>query len=275
MILGMTDRYAVIGNPIEHSKSPQIHAAFAAQTGEAMAYGRLLGTPGRFGEEVRGFFASGGKGLNVTVPFKEEAWELADELSPRARLARAVNTLTPLSDGRIRGDNTDGAGLVRDLQTNHGAELAGKRLLLLGAGGAARGVLGPLCECRPAAIAVANRTAARAEQLAAELRQLGPLEGMGLDRLAGRRFDLIVNATAAGLQNRVPDIPDDLLDAGGWCYDMMYGDQPTAFVRWGHAHGAVRSLDGLGMLVEQAAESFFAWRGLRPDTAPVIAFLRG
>ena len=271
----MTDRYAVIGNPIEHSKSPQIHAAFAAQTGEALEYGRLLGTPGRFAEEVRGFFAGGGKGLNVTVPFKEEAWELADELSPRARLARAVNTLIPLPGGDIRGDNTDGAGLVRDLQVNHGLKLAGKRLLLLGAGGAARGVLGPLCECGPASIAVANRTASRAEQLVAELAELGPLEGMGLERLAGRRFDLIINATAAGLQDRVPDIPDDLLSPGGWCYDMMYGDRPTAFVRWGLAHGAAKSLDGLGMLVEQAAESFFAWRGLRPDTAPVIAALRG
>jgi shikimate dehydrogenase len=270
----MTDRYAVIGNPIEHSKSPQIHTAFAAQTGESLEYDRLLGTPGRFAEEVRGFFASGGKGLNVTVPFKLEAWELADECSPWARLARAANTLIPLPGGRLRGDNTDGVGLVRDLQFNHGAELAGKRLLLLGAGGAARGVLGPVCDCRPAAVVIANRTPGRAEQLAAEFAELGRLEGVGLERLAGRRFDLIVNATAAGLQDRVPEIPDDLLNPGGWCYDMMYGDQPTAFVRWGQAHGAVKSLDGLGMLVEQAAESFYIWRGRRPDTAPVIRALR-
>ncbi len=164
---------------------------------------------------------------------------------------------------------------MRDLRVNHGAELAGKRLLLLGAGGAARGVLGPLCDCRPASIAIANRTPDRAEQLAAELAELGRVEGMGLGRLAGRRFDLIVNATAAGLQDRVPEIPEDLLNPGGWCYDMMYGDQSTAFVRWGQAHGAVKSLDGLGMLVEQAAESFYLWRGLRPDTAPVIRALRG
>lgn len=271
----MTDRYAVIGNPIEHSKSPQIHAAFAAQTGQDLEYGRLLGTPGRFAEEVREFFAAGGKGLNVTVPFKEEAWQLAEELSPRARMAKAVNTLLPLPDGGIRGDNTDGVGLVRDLEQNQGARLDGWQLLLLGAGGAARGVLAPLFEARPAAITIANRTASRAEQLAEKLAELGPLTGIGLDRLEGRRFDLIVNATAAGLQDRVPEIPDELLNPGGWCYDMMYADQPTAFVRWGLAHGAEKSLDGLGMLVEQAAESFFLWRGVRPDTGPVIRSLRG
>jgi len=271
----VTDRYAVIGNPIEHSKSPQIHTAFAQQTGQDLEYTRLLATPGRFAEEVRAFLAKGGKGLNVTVPFKEDAWRLADELSPRAETAGAVNTLMVLGDGRLHGDNTDGAGLVRDLQDNHGARLAGSRLLLLGAGGAARGVLRPLLECRPMSLTIANRTAARAERLAAELRGLGPIEGIGLERLRGRRVDLIVNATAAGLEGRVPEIPDDLLAQGGWCYDMMYGDQPTAFVRWGLEHGAALSLDGLGMLVEQAAESFYLWRGVRPQTLPVIRMLRG
>jgi shikimate dehydrogenase len=270
----VTDRYAVIGNPIAHSKSPQIHAAFAEQTAQDLRYERLLGTAGRFAGDVRAFLATGGKGLNVTVPFKEEAWQLADELSSRAETARAVNTLILLADGRLRGDNTDGVGLVRDLQSNHGARLKGSRLLLLGAGGAARGVLQPLLETRPMSLTVANRTAARAEALAAELGALGMIEGIGLDRLAGRHFDLIVNATAAGLEGRVPRLPEDLLEPGGWCYDMMYGDRPTVFVRWGLEHGAAHALDGLGMLVEQAAESFYLWRGVRPDTGPVIRGLR-
>ena len=270
----MVDRYAVIGNPITHSKSPQIHAAFAAQTGQSLIYERLLGERDTFAAQVRQFLASGGRGLNVTVPFKELAWQLVDQRSDRADSAGAVNTLTLLPDGRLHGDNTDGAGLVRDLVENHGCNLAGKRLLLLGAGGASRGVVRPLLEQRPASLTVANRTADRALRLAEELAALGPVRGCGLDALAGDRYDLVINGTAAGLQGEVPPLPDRLLATGGWCYDMMYATEPTAFVRWGLAHGASRALDGLGMLVEQAAESFLLWRGVRPQTAPVIAVLR-
>ncbi|HEC16810.1 MAG TPA: shikimate dehydrogenase [Sedimenticola sp.] len=268
------DRYAVIGNPIAHSKSPRIHHAFAEQTGERLEYTRLLGEPGRFAEQVGDFMAAGGKGLNVTVPFKEEAWRLVDERSPRAESARAVNTIIRLADGRLRGDNTDGAGLVRDLCDNLGARLQDSRILLVGAGGAARGVLRPLLETHPRQIVIANRTASKAVDLAADLAKLGPVTGCGFGELSGRRFDLIINATAAGLADAVPDIPDNLLDTNGWCYDMMYGDEPTAFMRWGEGQGAARTLDGLGMLVEQAAESFYLWRGVRPDTAPVIRALR-
>jgi len=271
----MTDRYAVIGNPIAHSKSPLIHAAFAQQTGEDLAYERLLGDLDDFAGDVRRFLSEGGLGLNVTVPFKEQAWRLADERSPRADTARAVNTLIRLPDGRLRGDNTDGMGLVRDLTLNHGGKLEGRAILLLGAGGASRGVIRPLLEARPARLWIANRTAAKAAELALDTAALGLVHGCGLNELAGERFDLIINGTSAGLQGEAPPLPEGLLNPDGWCYDMMYGDQPTAFVRWGLAQGAAMALDGLGMLVEQAAESFFLWRGVRPETAPVIRRLRG
>jgi len=270
----VTDRYAVIGNPIAHSKSPQIHAAFARQTGQDLVYDRILGSRDDFAGDVRRFVAEGGRGLNVTVPFKEEAFALADERSERAQAAGAVNTLIVLEGGRLRGDNTDGVGLVRDLCCNHRFMLEGARVLLLGAGGASRGVLRPLLAERPAALVIGNRTAAKAVELAATAAGLGAVEGCGLPELAGRRFDLIVNGTAAGLQGELPALPDDCLADGGWVYDMMYGTEPTAFVRWGLAHGAAKALDGLGMLVEQAAESFFLWRGVQPDTAPAIDALR-
>ena len=268
------DRYAVIGNPIEHSKSPLIHHAFAARTGEQLEYIRLLGEPRHFAKNVADFLATGGKGLNVTVPFKEDAWQLVDELSPRAESAQAVNTIIQLTDGHLRGDNTDGIGLVRDLQENQHAKLAGARLLLLGAGGASRGVLRPLLETAPAQIVIANRTASKAIELASDLAALGAVEGCGLSDLAGRRFDLIINATAAGLTDQVPDLPDGLLEKEGWCYDMMYGDKPTAFMRWGLTQGAAKVIDGLGMLVEQAAESFYLWRGVRPETTAVMKMMR-
>jgi shikimate dehydrogenase len=274
----MTDRYAVIGNPIDHSKSPLIHAAFARQTGQDLAYGRILGHPEGFAAEVRRFFADGGRGLNVTVPFKEPAWALVDERSPRAETAGAVNTLIPLADGRLRGDNTDGVGLVRDLEANNGFSFKGKRILLLGAGGASRGVLRPLLETGPKGLVIANRTASKALDLAESVAALGPVRGCGLSDLGAivsGGFDLIVNGTSAGLSGAVPDLPEGALAPGGWTYDMLYGDGPTAFCRWGASQGAVRALDGLGMLVEQAAESFWLWRGLRPETAPVIALLRG
>ena len=270
----MTDLYAVIGNPIEHSKSPQIHAAFAAQTGQDLTYGRLLGDIEDFEGEVKDFFAEGGRGLNVTVPFKKRAFRMVDELSPRAESAEAVNTIIALGDDGLRGDNTDGVGLVTDLGCNHLFDLKGARILLVGAGGAARGVLRPLLESRPGKLVIANRTAKKALALAAKMAQYGHVMGCGFDELVGRPFDLIINATAAGLDGKVPELPDNCLAPGGWTYDMMYGDEPTDFVQWGRARGAVKALDGLGMLVEQAAESFYLWRGVRPDTQSVIAELR-
>jgi shikimate dehydrogenase len=268
----MTDRYAVIGNPIEHSKSPLIHAAFARQTGQWMEYGQILGR--NFEQDVADFFELGGQGLNVTVPFKEQAWVLANERSLRAERAGAVNTFKRLTDGRLFGDNTDGVGLVRDLTQNHGVAVHEKRILLLGAGGAARGVLLPLLQEHPASLSLANRTRSKATILAELFADDGVISPCGLNELNGRVFDLIINATAAGLLGETPDLPDHCLAEGGVTYDMMYGDQPTRFVRWGLSHGAAKALDGLGMLVEQAAESFFLWRGIRPETHSVIGQLR-
>ncbi|MGV6826083.1 MAG: shikimate dehydrogenase [bacterium] len=269
----MTDCYAVIGNPIAHSKSPEIHAAFAKSLGHDISYERILGNPDDFAGDVQRFFDAGGMGMNVTVPFKEQAFELAEKLSDRARIAQAVNTLMPTEDG-LFGDNTDGAGLVTDLGCNHLFQFHGARILLLGAGGAARGVVLPLLEQSPATLVIANRTASKAETLATELNDQRAI-GTGFDGLAGQQFDLIVNATAAGLKGEVPPIPDDVLANGGWTYDMMYASEPTAFMRWGQQQGAGKALDGIGMLVEQAAEAYFVWRGARPVTDTVINQLKG
>ena len=270
----MTEKYAVIGNPIEHSKSPQIHAAFAEQTGQDIEYGRILGDMEDFYGDVRDFVEAGGKGLNVTVPFKERAWQLVNERSEHAKRAGAVNTIIVLEHGRLRGDNTDGIGLVRDLEQNHGFNLEGKRILLIGAGGASRGILLPLLEKHPQEVVIANRTESKALDLATLFAEQGNIKGVGLDYAHEAPFDLIINGTSAGLSGRVPLISAGCLKTGGWTYDMMYSDEPTAFVRWGLAHGAAKALDGLGMLVEQAAESFYLWRGVRPETAPVIRLLR-
>jgi shikimate dehydrogenase len=268
------DQYAVLGNPIHHSKSPQIHALFAAQTGQSLEYRAMPVEPGGFAAAVDAFRAKGGKGVNITVPFKQDAWVYADVLSARAERAGAVNTLLFKASGEAYGENTDGLGLVRDLGVNHGFDPSGKHILLLGAGGAARGMLQPLLAAAPASLVIANRTPEKALDLALLFSDRGPVSGCGLTALAGRRFDLIINATAAGLADQTPPLPEGVLAEGGWCYDLMYGDVPTAFTRWGRAHGAAQALDGLGMLVEQAAESFLLWRGVRPATAPVIALLR-
>ena len=268
----MTDRYAVIGNPIGHSRSPDIHAAFAQQTGQAIDYQRLLGGLDSFADDIQAFRAAGGKGLNVTVPFKEQAYALADQVSSRAQAAKAVNTLIFQEDG-IQGDNTDGVGLVRDLTLNHQCNLAGARILLLGAGGAARGVLLPLLQTEPTCLVIANRTASKAHDLATTANSPA-VTGGGLDELNGQTFEIIINATAAGLQGKVPPIPAGCLAPGGWTYDMLYAQQATAFVRWGQQHGAAKTLGGWGMLVEQAAESFRLWRGVTPDTTSVIHSLR-
>lgn len=263
------DHYAVMGNPIAHSKSPYIHTLFAAQTGQHIEYRTMRVEPGQFAAAAQAFRATGGKGLNVTVPFKQDAWVFADILSARAERAGAVNTLIFDSTG-VRGDNTDGPGLVRDLTVNHGYTLTGRRILLLGAGGAARGVLQPLLLQQPARLVIANRTAHKALELCLRFSDLGRVSGCGFAELAGQQFDLIINATAASLNNAAPPLPDGVLATDGWCYDLMYGSEPTAFARWGHEQGAARSLDGLGMLVEQAAQSFYLWRGVWPDTKPVI-----
>jgi shikimate dehydrogenase len=263
-----------MGNPIAHSKSPVIHRLFAEQTGERLVYEALLVNRDAFAQAIALFLIKGGKGLNVTVPFKQEAWELADQLSDRARRARAVNTLLMTDEGGLFGDNTDGIGLIRDLTQNLGFELRDKNILLLGAGGAARGVLGPLLEQEPAAVHIANRTAERALELADAYADVGPVSGSGLEDIEPLRYDLIINATAAGLHGQVPDLPEGLIGADTWCYDMMYGSEPTAFMRYATQRGSRHCFDGLGMLVEQAAESFRLWRGVSPDTAPVIAALR-
>ncbi len=268
------DAYAVMGNPIGHSKSPQIHAQFAAQTKQRLEYTAILVDRGGFAQAVGNFGANGGKGLNVTVPFKEEAWALADERSARAERAGAVNTLMLRDGGRVYGDNTDGVGLVRDLTLNHGAVLAGKRILVLGAGGAVRGVLAPLLAEAPCALFIANRTAEKAHALADLFADLGAVSGGGYERLGGQPYDVVINGTAASLAGELPPLPDGLLAEGAFCYDMMYGAAPTPFMQWATAQGAAQAVDGLGMLVEQAAESFTLWRGVRPETAPVIAKLR-
>lgn len=268
------EHYAVMGNPIAHSKSPWIHTLFAQQTGQRIVYTAIQVDPGGFKQAVGNFQASGGKGLNVTIPFKREAWELVGARSARAQLAGAVNTIMFRADGALFGDNTDGAGLIRDLRENYDTTITGRRVLILGAGGAVRGILGPLLEERPAPLVIANRTADRAAELAQEFSTLGPISGCGFDALSGKQFDLLINGTSASLHGDLPPLPDDVLAPGALCYDLMYGAQPTVFMRWAQQQGAAKVLDGLGMLVEQAAEAFFVWRGVRPHTAQVIAQLR-
>jgi len=264
----MTDRYAVFGHPIAHSKSPLIHAQFARQTGQDMIYEAILAPLDGFAESLAQFGAAGGCGANVTVPFKEQAFSLAKTRTPRAELAGAVNTLI-IEDGALRGDNTDGAGLVADLTRNLGLSLGGKRILLLGAGGAARGVVGPLLDQEPARLVIANRTASKALDLAKHFDR--GVEGCGLDE-ADTPFDLVINATAASLEGQLPPLCPEIFGPGSLAYDMMYGTD-TLFLQFARSHGA-ETADGLGMLVEQAAEAFHLWRGVRPDTRPVIATLR-
>jgi shikimate dehydrogenase len=271
----VTDRYALIGNPVAHSLSPRIHAAFAELTSQDMRYEAILAPRDGFAATVRAFIAAGGRGMNVTVPFKLEAYAFSEIRSPRAEAAKAVNTLIFESDG-VRGDNTDGVGLVNDLTHNLGFGLTGKRILLLGAGGAARGVLLPLLAQRPALLHLANRTAARALVLREEFAARAGacrLEAGGLDDLSGPRFDLVINATAASLAGEAPPLPEGLYAPDSLAYDMVYGGE-TPFLAAARRQGAARLADGLGMLVEQAAEAFFLWRGVRPPTAPVLARLR-
>jgi len=265
------DRYGVIGNPVAHSKSPEIHAAFAAQTGQALSYERVSAPLDGFADTVARLAREGYKGANVTVPFKLEALALCDTLTPRARTAGAVNTLS-FDGGQIHGDNTDGIGLVTDIVRNAGVELAGRQILLLGAGGAVRGVLLPLLEQKPARVVIANRTVARAEELAETFAQYAQVAASSFAAL-DTPFDVVINGTAASLAAELPPVPPAVFATGGYAYDMMYAKEPTIFLQFA-ARSGVRVRDGLGMLVEQAAEAFFVWRGVRPDTAPVYHALR-
>ena len=270
------DLYALMGNPVEHSKSPWIHARFAELTGQRLYYGKRLVALDGFAEAVQAFIAEGGRGCNITVPFKFEAAALASQTSERAQLAQACNVLT-FQDGAVLADNTDGAGLVNDIQRNAGVDLSGRRVLLIGAGGAAAGVLGPLLQAAPAHLTVANRTRDKASALVARhaapaLLQKTELLAQDLQGLAGD-FDIIINATASSLSGSAIPVAASVLKPGALAYDMMYGPAAQGFMRWAREHGATPR-DGLGMLVEQAAEAFLIWRGVLPPAQQVLAELR-
>ncbi|MCF1439360.1 MAG: shikimate dehydrogenase [Shewanella sp.] len=268
----MSDKYAVFGNPIAHSKSPAIHAAFAAQTHQDMSYESILAPVDGFETAIRHFMLEGGQGANVTVPFKEQAYQLCDQMSDEARLAGAVNTLCFLNDGRILGDNTDGFGLVADLQRY--LDLQGKRILLIGAGGAARGVILPLLQAAPVELVICNRTEAKAQALAAIFREYGCIKAQAM-AAPGKDFDIVINSTSASLAGELPPVSAEIFNTGTLCYDMMYSADMTVFNRWATTQGVAHTLDGLGMLVGQAAISFKIWRNVMPDIAAVLASLRG
>jgi shikimate dehydrogenase len=268
-------RFAVFGNPIKHSRSPFIHGAFADQCGLQLEYRAVRVETHDFARAVTAFFDGGGSGLNITVPFKEEAAALAAQRTPRASRAGSVNTLWRDADGVLHGDTTDGVGLVRDMVANLGWRVQGARVLVLGAGGAVRGILEPLLRELPASIHIVNRTVARAETLATEFAGLGTLSAGPYEDLGGGQFDLVINASSAGLSGEAPSLPERILADRCCCYDLLYGCEPTAFMRWAAHNTAWAVSDGLGMLVEQAAEAFYVWHRQRPETQPVIQQLRG
>jgi len=268
------DSYLVLGNPIAHSKSPLIHRAFAEQSQQDIDYDKRLVPLDSFAECIRQLQSEGIKGANVTVPFKEAAFQIVDELSNAAQLAGAVNTLSFQDDGRIAGDNTDGIGLLRDLTKNHKLSIKGKRILILGAGGAVRGILKPLIEQRPSQVMIVNRTLSKAEELVTLFAGLFDLSSGSFESLVGRKFDLMINATSLGLQGKVAPVPDGVFADNAVAYDLMYGDGSKAFQQWAGQQGAKQAYDGLGMLVQQAAASFSIWRGVQPETQAVIDYLR-
>jgi shikimate dehydrogenase len=269
----MTERYVVIGNPVSHSQSPRIHMEFARQTGQDLNYERLLAPVDRFAEVVHEFQRQGGKGASVTIPFKHAAWQLATQRSDRAQLAQAVNTLS-FSGDQIFGDNTDGSGFVRDLQQNLGYSIKNKRVLLMGAGGTTCGLLFPILSEKPTNVIVANRDMRKAIALVERFRSLGNVDCSSYVDLSGKQFDLVINATAASLHSELPPLPSGVFAKDAMAYDMMYGGQSKPFLDFASQQGAAVGADGLGMLVEQAAESFSIWRKVWPDTAPVIELLR-
>lgn len=267
------DIYAVMGNPIMHSRSPEIFQYFARQTQQDLNYKKILVPLDGFAEAVAKFIAEGGKGLNITLPFKQQAYEIAHQLTERAKLAGAVNTFIIANDGTLTGDNTDGVGLVNDLHAN-AITIKDARILLLGASGAARGVIAVLLQEKPAHLHIANRTAEKAMALRSAFASLGSLTASGLHDIPQQSFDVIINATSSSLHNEVPTISSEFVTAECCCYDMFYADKPTAFQRWAKNHGAAFYFDGLGMLVEQAAEAFYLWRGIRPDAHAVLQQLQ-
>ncbi|MGF1717233.1 shikimate dehydrogenase [Photobacterium chitinilyticum] len=267
------DKYVVFGNPIAQSKSPLIHTLFARQTAQAMTYTAELAPVDGFKVAAENFFAANGRGCNITAPFKEDAYQYASQLTERAKLAGAVNTLKKLDDGIILGDNTDGEGLVQDLLQNQ-VELSGRRILLIGAGGAARGVILPLLAQQPDKLVITNRTLEKAEKLADLFSAYGNIQAVGLSELEQPEFDVIINSTSAGLSGQLPNISEKLINSAVTCYDMVYGSELTAFNQWARDLGAGKTLDGLGMLVGQAAESFMLWRGIRPGAKQVKNELR-
>jgi shikimate dehydrogenase len=272
-------KYAVIGNPVSHSKSPLIHSMFAQQTDQTMSYVAIPLEENEFEGFVRNFFAEGGRGLNVTVPFKGNAFALAASCSPRAELAQAVNTLFLDDNGHICGDNTDGVGLVTDLKLNNKVAISGQRVLILGAGGAVRGIMAALVYEQTSAITIVNRDVSKAELLVEEMQSMAPIEAMSYAMLQevankGRSYDLIINGTSSSLLGEMPELDAKLIAPDCCCYDLMYSATDTPFVQWAKLEGARISIDGLGMLVEQAAEAFALWRGVRPNTATVMAHLR-
>jgi len=264
------DRYGVMGYPVSHSRSPVIHHLFAIQTRQNIQYELLEVAPDELETAVKQFGRAGGKGLNITVPHKSEVARLVDDMSERASTAGAVNTLVFNDDG-LYGDNTDGVGLMHDLQVNHGLELKGANILILGAGGATRGILSPLLEAEPGSIIIANRTFPKARSLADHFANQGPVDACRFKDVRSLPiYDLVINATSAGLKGEVPPYPEEAVHPATFCYDLSYGSKPSPFSRWAASHGAAKSVMGWGMLVEQAAESFHIWRGVRPDTAPVL-----
>jgi shikimate dehydrogenase len=263
------DRYGLVGHPVEHSRSPLIHTVFARQTRQRMTYELIDAEPPAFETAVRGFGAAGGKGLNVTVPHKEAAFALCDERSAAATAAGAVNTIS-IVDGRLRGDNTDGIGFIRDVTINQRHALGGLKIAVLGAGGAARGIIGPLLAEHPAELTIANRTKERAAQVAAQFGAAAPIARSFAELAELPPFDVLINATSAGLKGETPPFPASLIGPKTFCYDLVYGAGPTPFVAWAQTHGAARAVQGWGMLVEQAAESFAIWRGVRPDTKALL-----
>jgi shikimate dehydrogenase len=270
----LADQYGVIGHPVGHSLSPFIHGLFARETGQQMSYRPFDVRPAEFAAQVQEFFGRGGRGLNVTLPHKIAAVEVAHDLTTRAAHAAAVNTLALGADGRVLGDNTDGVGLVRDLCDNLGVVITQRRVLIIGAGGATRGVLGPLLGLEPAIVMIANRTPERAAALAAAFSDLGATQGVGFEDLGDKPFDVVINATSASLSGEIPPLPAAAIGPDTVCYDLAYGKSANAFVEWARARGCAQALQGWGMLVEQAAESFLVWRGIRPVTARVLAVLR-
>jgi len=262
------DKYVVVGNPIAHSKSPSIHAEFAKLTQQDMSYELMLGDLEGFEGQIKAFFDQGGKGFNVTVPFKERAYALCDVLSNRAQTAGAVNTLLQNQNGEIYGDNTDGIGMVRDITVNNQISMQGKRVLVLGAGGAVRGILEPVLAQQPSELVIANRTVSKAQTLADIFADNSTISAVGFAEVEGQ-FDIIINGTSASLSGELPPIPESVIGANTWCYDMMYAKEPTVFLSWAQGLGA-QGCDGLGMLVEQAAEAFTLWRNKRPETQGLI-----